>query len=429
MLQLKQRAGEAIMKNYDLIVVGGGFAGVASAISAARQGLRVLLIEKSNCLGGTAANCLVNPFMPNYTHINGKQVDFSSGIFKEILKKLEERNALLWNSHFSEEELKYILNEMMLENNVDLLFHAYLTRVHKQESTIKSIVLATIDGEITLDAKFFIDATGDGQLAFLSDCKYLLGREKDNLTQPMTLCFRIGNVDTDKFYKTIDKVQEEYKKAQEAGKITNPRENILVFSTPIKNVLHFNTTRVVKKNPTNPFEKTEAEIISRKQTHEIYDFLKNHAAGMENSFLMSTAFEIGVRESRKIIGEYVLTENDLLSCTKFDDGVVACNYDLDVHSPEGTGTSHHYFKEGEYYTIPYRAFIPKGINNMLISGRCISSDQGAQASFRIMPTVASIGEATGTAIGIAVRDKLDNVRNVDIKKLQKRLKESYIKNS
>jgi len=417
------------MKNYDLIVVGGGFAGVASAISAARQGLRVLLIEKSNCLGGTAANCLVNPFMPNYTHINGKQVDFSSGIFKEILKKLEERNALLWNSHFSEEELKYILNEMMLENNVDLLFHAYLTRVHKQESTIKSIVLATIDGEITLGAKFFIDATGDGQLAFLSDCKYLLGREKDNLTQPMTLCFRIGNVDTDKFYKTIDKVQVEYKKAQEAGKITNPRENILVFSTPVKNVLHFNTTRVVKKNPTSPFEKTEAEIIARKQTHEIYDFLKNHAGGMENSFLMSTAFEIGVRESRKIIGEYVLTENDLLSCTKFDDGVVACNYDLDVHSPEGTGTSHHYFKEGEYYTIPYRAFIPKGINNMLISGRCISSDQGAQASFRIMPTVASIGEATGTAIGIAVRDKLDNVRNVDIKKLQKRLKESYIKNS
>ena len=148
---------------------------------------------------------------------------------------------------------------------------------------------------------------------------------------------------------------------------------------------------------------------------------------MENSFLMSTAGEIGVRESRKIIGEYILTENDLLSCTKFDDGVVACNYDLDIHNPEGAGTSHHYFKDGEYYTIPYRAFIPKEIKNMLISGRCISADQGAQASFRIMPSVTSIGEATGTAIGIIVNDSIDNVRNVDIKKLQKILKESYIK--
>ena len=413
------------MEIYDLIVVGGGFSGIASAISASRQGAKVLLIEKSNCLGGAASNALVNPFMPNSTIINGKEVDLSSGIFKEILKRLKDRNSLLWNSHFLEEELKYILNEMSLENNVNLLFFAYLTRVNKENDKIKSIVVSTVDGEITLSAKFFIDATGDGQLAFLSDCEYILGREKDSLTQPMTLCFRVGNVDTDKFYKTIDKLQDEYKKARSLGKISNPRENILVFRTPIKNVLHFNTTRVVKKNPTSPFEKTEAEIIARKQVHEMYDFIKSHGDGMEESFLMLTAQETGVRESRKIIGEYILTEKDLLSCRKFDDGVVACNYDIDIHNPEGEGTSHHYFKAGEYYTIPYRAFIPKGIKNMLISGRCISSDQGAQASLRIMPTVASIGEATGTAIGIAIKDSIDNVRNIDIKKLQQILKTNY----
>ncbi len=415
------------MKQYDLIVVGGGLSGVASAISASHQGIKVLLVEKSNSLGGAPTNSLVNPFMNNSTKINGKTVDFSLSIFKEIVKRLKDRNALVWDSHFLEEELKYILNEMIIENNVDLLFHSYLTKVNKENNEIKSITLATVEGEITLNAKYYIDATGDGQLAFLSGCDYILGREKDNLTQPMTLCFRVGNVDTDKFYKTLDKVQKEYKEAQLKGKITNPRENILVFSTPIKNVLHFNTTRVVKKNPTNVFEKTEAEIIARKQAHEIYDFLKTHADGMENSFLMSTASEIGVRESRKIIGEYILTENDIINCTKFDDGVVACNYDLDIHNPEGAGTSHHYFNEGEYYTIPYRAFVPKNIKNMLISGRCISAYQSAQASFRIMPTVTSIGDATGTAIGIIVNDNLDNVRNVDIKKLQKILKESYIK--
>lgn len=366
--------------------------------------------------------------MSNHTHINGKRVELSSGIFKEILNELKKRNALYLDSHFLEEELKYVLNEMMLENNVDLLFHAYLSRVNKENNKIKSVVVATVDGEKEIEAEFFIDATGDGQLSFLSGCEFLLGREGDNLTQPMTLCFRVGNVDTDKFYKTIDNLQKEYKKAQSRGEIINPRENILVFKTPIKNVLHFNTTRIVKKNPTNPGEKTQAEILARKQVFEIFDFIKKHADGMEDSFLMSTAQETGVRESRKIVGEYTLTEKDLLNCTKFEDGVVACNYDIDIHNPEGSGTSHHFFKDGEYYTIPYRAFIPKGVDNMLVSGRCISSDQGAQASFRIMPTVASIGEATGTAIGIAINDKIDNIRNVDIKKLQRILKESYIIN-
>ena len=404
------------MKKYDVIVVGGGFAGVSAALSAARTGAKVLIVEKSNCLGGAASNCLVNPFMSNSTRLNGKRQSLSQGIFKEIWTKLKKHSALK-GSAFHEEELKRILSESVLEAGIDLLFHAYIFEAKKQGNKIESITVATKSGKLELQANYFIDATGDAQVAFLADCPTTLGREPDHLCQPMTLCFRVGNVDIRRFGRSVKGLQLAHSQALANGELINPRENILYFYTPIPGVVHFNTTRVVKKNPTDPFEVTEAETLARKQVYEIYEFMKKHADGLENSFLMMTAAEIGVRESRMIVGDYVLTERDCRACTKFEDAIAACNYDIDIHNPEGSGTSHYYFPEGEYYTIPYRSLIPKTINNMLVAGRCISSDHGAQASYRIMPTVCCIGEAAGCAIALAVKDNI-SVRDIDVKKLQ-----------
>ena len=408
------------MKKYDLVVIGGGFAGVAAALAAARAGAKVLIVEKSNCLGGAAVNCLVNPFMPYWTKMDGKRVDLSAGIFKEIHDRLEHHNAMSKES-FLEEELKYILNEMVAEANIDLLFHAYIFKVEKCDENIASIVVATKSGEMHVEANYFIDATGDAQLAYLAGCPTVLGRESDHLCQPMTLCFRLGNVDVEKFYESGERLKIAHAQSLAAGELINPRENILVFKTPIHNVLHFNTTRVVRKNPTSPVEVTEAEVLARQQVYEIYEFMKKHADGLENSFLMMTAAEIGVRESRMIVGDYVLTEQDCRNCVKFDDGIAACNYDIDIHNPEGTGTSHYYFPAGEYYTIPYRSLIPKSAENLLVAGRCISSDHGAQASYRIMPVVCCIGEAAGSAVGLAVKQNC-TVREIDVKELQNELK-------
>ena len=408
------------MKKYDLAVIGGGFAGVAAALAAARGGAKVLIVEKSNCLGGAAVNCLVNPFMRYWTEMDGKRVDLSAGIFKEIHDRLEHHNAMSKES-FLEEELKYILNEMVAEANIDLLFHAYIFKVEKCDEHIASIVVATKSGEMHVEANYFIDATGDAQLAYLANCPTVLGRESDHLCQPMTLCFRVGNVNVEKFYASREKLKIAHAQSLAAGELTNPRENILVFKTPIHNVLHFNTTRVVKKNPTSPEEVTEAEVLARRQVYEIYDFMKKHADGLEDSFLMMTAAEIGVRESRMIVGDYVLTEQDCRNCVKFEDAIAACNYDIDIHNPEGSGTSHYLFPTGEYYTIPYRSLIPKGVSNMLVAGRCISSDHGAQASYRIMPVVCCIGEAAGSAVGLAVKQNC-TVREIDVKELQNELK-------
>ena len=410
------------MKKYNLAVIGGGFAGVAAALAAARAGTKVLIVEKSNCLGGAAVNCLVNPFMQYWTEIDGKRVNLSAGIFKEIHDRLEERNAMKKES-FLEEELKYILNEMVIEANIDLLFHAYIFRANTCADRIVSVTVASQSGEMQIEADYFIDATGDAQLAYLAGCPTVLGREPDHLCQPMTLCFRVGNVDVDKFYASRERLKISHAQSLAAGELINPRENILVFRTPIHNVLHFNTTRVVRKNPTSPEEVTEAEVLARKQVYEIYDFMKRHADGLENSFLMMTAAEIGVRESRMIVGDYVLTEQDCKNCVKFEDAIAACNYDIDIHNPEGTGTSHYYFPAGAYYTIPYRSLIPKKINNMLVAGRCISSDHGAQASYRIMPVVCCIGEAAGSAIGLAARSGC-SVRDINPKDLQSVLKKN-----
>ena len=411
------------MKKFDVAVIGGGFTGVAAAVAAARGGARVILVEKANCLGGAATNCLVNPFMPYSTEINGEKVALSAGIFTEINAMLRERGAMM-GTRFLEEELKLVLNRLVLSAGVELLFHAYISRAQKNENgKIESVTVATRDGEEDIFADYFIDATGDAQLAFLADCPVTLGREPDHLCQPMTLCFRLGNVDVEKFMASKPRYTEAHRKALEEGKLSNPRENVLVFNNPIKNVLHFNTTRIVKHDPTNPWDVTKAEIMAREQVFEIIDFLKQHADGLEDSFLMMTAAEIGVRESRMIVGDYVLTEQDCRNCVKFDDAIAACNYDIDIHNPEGTGTSHYYFPKGEYYTIPYRSLIPKNAENLLVAGRCISSDHGAQASYRIMPVVCCLGEAAGEAIALAVKAGC-TVRAVDVPTLQKNLKQN-----
>ena len=405
---------------YDLIVVGGGFGGVCATISASRQGLKVLLVEKSNCLGGTATNGLVLPFMPNETKIKGKMTSLSSGIFKEIHKALEKRQAMYYES-FLEEELKLVLSRMVIDSGAEILYHASLCDVSYTDGKISSISVLTIEGKRTFEADYFIDATGNAQLAFYAKLPFKLGREVDSLCQPMTLSFRVGGVDTNAFFESFDVLNIKYKEEKENGSIKNPRENILVFKTPIDGILHFNSTRIVKKNPTSAVDLTEAEIEAREQVYELFEFMKKYGKGLDKSYILSTGNEIGVRESRKIVGEYTLTEKECIECTKFDDYIAFCNYDIDIHNPEGTGTSHHYFKDGEYYQIPYRCLIPKNTENILVVGRCISCDHGAQASLRIMPVVASIGEAGGIAISLAKKNGA-STQSINIKELQSILK-------
>lgn len=411
---------------FDSIVIGGGFAGVTTAISAARAGSDVLLVEKSNALGGAAAINLVNPFMPNGTVIvkDGEREQFplSQGLFTEIKDELVKLDAIdKGGVIFHEEYLKLVLNRMAIDSGVTLLFNSVLADVTRDGDTIESVRLVSKGTSNLFYADYFVDATGDGNLAELAGLESQLGRAKDGLSQPMTLCFRVANVDLEKFSKSRASINPLYQQFQAEGKITNPRENVLIFHNLVDGVLHFNSTRVVKHNPVDPFEVTRAEIMAREQVFELFDFLKEHIDGFQDADLLSTAAEIGVRESRKVLGEYVLTEEDLVSCKRFEDSIALGNYDIDIHNPEGSGTSHYYFPEGEYYTIPYRIMVPKGMRNVLVTGRCVSATHEAQASIRILPIVACLGQAAGEAVALAHENK-SSVGEIDVSVLQERLK-------
>ena len=413
---------------YNLVVVGGGLTGVAAAVSAAREGLSVLLVEKSGCLGGAISNCLVYPFMPYWTkpywgEAAKNKKYLSQGIFKEMKERHDKYVTDCKDHEFNSEYFKIVLDDMTVESGVTVLFHSVLADVKKQGEKITAIEIIAKSQHITVEADFFVDATGDGDLFYLAGCDYQLGRESDGFCQPMTTCFRMSGVDLDLFTEERPKLQELYKEKQAKGEITNPRENILVFFGVGEDVLHFNSTRVIKLNPTDPFDVSRAEVMARRQIHELVSFLKENSKAFDESALISIAVDIGVRESRKLKGVHILTADEIINCTQFEDSIALGNYDIDIHNPTGTGTNHRFFGDGEYYTIPYRSLLPKEFNNLLVAGRCLSATHEAQASVRIMPTCCCLGQAAGTAVAVAIKtDK--NAHNVDVKSLQNKLIEN-----
>lgn len=399
------------MKKYELIVVGGGISGVAAAVSAAREGVSVLLIEKNGCLGGAMSDSFVYPFM-NFYLSTGRRL--SDGIFTEM----QERHKQYHDNSF--ETYKFVFDDMITEAGVDMLFHAQVFEAATDGRRVQSIKVATKAGIMVFEADYFIDASGDGELLFMTGCEFQLGREEDGLCQPMTTCFRVCDIDVEAYQRDKAWILEKYKEYQAAKKITNPRENILVFFGLGETTIHFNTTRVVRHNPVDPFELSKAEIIARRQIHEIIGFLKEVSPAFQNCTLISVANHIGVRESRKLKGAYILTEEDLLNSVDFEDTIALGNYNIDIHSPSGTGTEIIRMPVGKYYQIPYRTLIPKEYDNMLVAGRCLSATHRAHSAVRIMPICACLGEAAGVAISIA-KNTTKNIQNIDIKALRKLL--------
>lgn len=409
------------MEHFGLIVAGGGLTGVAAAIAAARRGSRVLLLEKEHCLGGAAANNLVFPFMPYWTAVNGVKTDLSAGFFKELTDALTPDGA---RCDFDTEYLKLILNRKVLaETNITLLFGALLTGCSKRDGRITAVTVQSKSGEMTFSADCLIDATGDADLSALAGVPFELGRPQDGLCQPMTLCFRVGNVDASLYHaEEQNRINRAYREYKAEGKIKNPRNDVLIFKTPVCGLLHFNTTRVIKRNPVDAWDITAAEIEAREQVFELMDFLKRVSPAFANAVLLETAPQIGVRESRRIIGRHVLTAQELKDCTVFEDSVAAGNYDIDIHDPAGGGTQHFYFPAGKYYTIPYRSLLPaSGAQNLLTAGRCISATHEAQASIRIMPICCCLGEAAGEAAALALETGVSPDR-IAVQQLQSRLK-------
>ncbi len=416
-----------VQQHHTLIVVGGGFAGTVAALSAARHGVEVLLIERYNCLGGAACNGLVMPFMGYTTRdaVTGGTQYLCGDIFLEIVRNmnlLHGDDTERYRYELDEEFLKLVLGRMCRQYGVKLLFDTSVTAVEGEGGRIRALTAMSRGRTLQFSADYFIDATGDAELSVMAGCACRVGRESDGLCQPMTLCFRMSGVDMAKFAENRAKINPLYKAFKAEGRIRNPREDVLIFPNFNEGVLHFNTTRVVRRDPTDPFDVTEAELEAREQVFEMLDFLKANIEGFENARILSTALQIGIRESRKVVGDYTLTVEDLKALARFEDGIAVANYDIDIHSPTGGGTSHYYFGSGEWYEIPYRCLTPQGMDNLLVAGRCISSTHEAQASFRIMPFCSELGQAAGVAVAVASEAGVDT-RRVDVTRVRAILRE------
>jgi glycine/D-amino acid oxidase-like deaminating enzyme len=391
--------------NADLVVAGGGPAGVAAGVAAARMGADVVLIERYGFLGGMATAGFVFPFMSHYA--GGRPV--IAGIWEEMLARLQrypygyKASTHLGMRHFcfDVEALKQIWLDMCLEAGAKLQLHTFIADALVDGDRVVGLVTHSKSGREEVRAKLVIDATGDGDVAARAGAPYEIGRAEDGLVMPMSLHFRLGNVDMRRM-PTREEINALYNRDKQAGRLTNPRENVLWFDTPHPDQVHFNTTRLLKFLGTDRDDLTAAEIEGRRQVKEMVDWLTATVPGFERAFLLMTGTQVGVRETRRIIGEHVVTEAELLSRVRYPDAIALSAYPVDIHNPAGTGTVMKHLPWGEYYAIPYRALLPLKVDGLLVAGRPISTTHEAHSATRIQAVSAATGQAAGTAAVLAL---------------------------
>lgn len=387
---------------HDVVVIGGGPGGVCAAVGAAKGGASVLLIERYGFLGGMATAGLVNPFMPY--RLKGKRL--TSGVFNELLDRLQDAGALSEAGQiFDDEGMKIVLDRMMQDYSVQLLLHSFFVGVDMDGRRIIRVHTTGKSGQISVAGSMFVDSTGDGDLAAQAGVPVEIGRHSDGLCQPMTLCFRVGGVTGEPSTRQLSQeLGEIFLAAKEEGEVDIPMDAVWIFATMVPHIFHFNTTRVLRRDATNVLDMTAAELEGRRQVAELFNLFKRRSPRFKEAYLIKMAAQIGVRESRRVMGEYLLTAAEVVEACKFADGIARSNYPLDLHNPTGSGLLYQRLPRGEFYEVPYRCLVPKNVDNLLIGSRCISATHEAHSSLRIMPVVAGIGEAAGVAAAWAVRE-------------------------
>lgn len=435
----------------DVLVVGAGPAGLGAALGAARAGVDVVLAERYGFPGGAATVALVMPLMsahtqeghfrvPGKTNLfptdHGEGARVIAGVLVDLVERLIKRGGAIPPSvetgyvvPFDPEILKITAMDMLDESGVKTLLHSFAFAYQKTDG-LSTVFFHTKSGPIAIQAHCVVDCTGDGDIAALAGAPFELGRDHDGLTQPMTLYFRMVGFERPAFMEYVKKHPEQWygvfglwnliEKATAEGKLKLPREDLLMFATPHDQEVSVNSTRVINKRAIDIFDLTDAEWESRHQAYQVSEFLKNYVPGFEKSYMAQTGLQIGIREGRRIVGEYKLIGTDVLEARKFPDVIARCAYSLDIHNPKGKGTRIERLPPGEAYDIPLRCLIPLKCDHLLTAGRCISGSHEAHSSYRIMPAAMATGQGAGVCAALSAKAKCD-VRSVEVSLVQKEL--------
>jgi hypothetical protein len=445
----------------DVLVCGGGSAGWYAAAAAARTGARTLLVERAGTLGGTVTNAMVQPFM-NFQSPLGEAV--VGGIWQEMIEKMQYlkgspgpiqagKGKAPWGKNptltpFEPEFLRFVAQEIVLDAGADLLLHTWVVGAIMDGDVLKGAIIENKSGRQAVKAKVVVDATGDADMAALAGAEFFFGRESDNLTMPMSLYIKMSNVDYVEMGNYVRENPEDFRwwsfpdtgpelapgmekapvscsgfikavrEAREAGVLRLGRETINILPCPLEGEAVLNCTRIGLLNPVDARDLTKAEIEARRQAMSVIAWVPDNLPGFKNSKLVSIAPNIGVRESRRIVGEYVLELDDVIKGRKFDDAVARSAYNVDIHNPHDDKST--WYEIEDAYDIPYRCLVPKRVDNLLVAGRCISTTHEASGSARMTPHVAATGEAAGTAAALSALGGV-TPRRLEAAKLQETL--------
>jgi hypothetical protein len=419
------------MDLFDIIVVGGGNAGCTAAIAAARLGARVCLVERYGFLGGTATAAMVGPWMTYHAGTADEAGRVTGGIAQEFVERLVEMGGSPGHlpdasdyvptiTPFDPEIHKWLLMAMCEEAGVRLLLHANFLASVVDGSRLAGVWVQTVAGPREMRAHRVIDCSADALVSSAAGVPCEQGNA-DGLVQPMTMMFRLSHVDLDRTAEWLrahpDQIRTSvppeqfsadtltaiaglwdlWKDAREAGEVDIPREIVSLFRGAHRDEVTVNMTRVTGLDPLDADDLTRAEIETRRQTMTLLRFFQTRVPGFAQCRLAATPAQVGVRESRRIVGEYQLTGDDLLQARTFPDAVARSGYPIDIHNPKGAGTSTVRLPAGRTYEIPYRCLVPLQVDDLLVAGRCISVTHEALASTRLTPTIMTLGQAAATA--------------------------------
>ena len=406
--------------SWDVIVVGGGPGGCTAAIAAAREGAKVLLIEATGQLGGMGTAGMVPAWCP---FSDGEKIIYrglAEKIFNESKKGVphEPKGKLDW-VNINPEYLMRVYDRMVTESGANVLFFSRVAAVEKSaDDTVEAIIVANQLGLTAFKAKVFVDATGNGDLAVWSGASSM----KSDVLQDSTLCFALANVNGDKYYGGLhsdNKQSPLHKVVGPNGKYPLTGHHFCMNLIG-PNVVQFNAGHI-HADTTDPRSVTEAMMIGRQTAQQYLEACKEACPEIfGNAFVVKTASLLGVRDGRRIVGDYVFTKEDWNARRTFEDEIGRNSYYLDVHK---SGFKPVHYKKGDSHGIPYRCLTPKGLRNVLTAGRCISTDEEAFGSLRVMPPCLVTGEAAGAAAAIAIQQSRCDVHAIDVQRLRRRLKE------
>lgn len=415
---------------YDVIVAGGGPAGCSAAIAAAREGAKTLLIEAQGSLGGMSTMGMV----PTWCPFSDKEKMVYRGIAEEIFVTLKKAMPYIPQAQMDwvgidPEKLKRIYDDKVTEAGADILFNTFISCAESDNGTINAIIVSNKSGLTAYGAKVFVDCTGDGDVAVSAGAEYIMGDGKGNV-QASSHCFELGGINEPGYingpnmhtsnpqspiYAILD--------SQKYDKITDAH----MCQRLVKpHIVGFNAGHIWDVDNTDPVSVSNALIEGRRKAEQYCQALREfHPTAFGEAYVEQTAPMMGIRETRRIIGDYILTKDDYIARRTFDDEICRNSYYLDIHMSEEeakeTGHQSLRYEKGESHGVPYRCLTPKGIKNLLMAGRQISTDRAVQGSTRVMPVCLAMGEAAGRAAAMALSVAEHDVHKIDVQKLRQKI--------